>query len=198
MKEQQRRKEAEENLKYTKFMAKQNNFLLKDSKDKVHTKIQIVKSVQEENFKLSKQNKLKNQIEKECEQQLEKEVVSKALNCPLLGEKTIRKDHFKGFDKEALESIQRGNQQVIYEKNRIMQQQNHNEKQWAVYEKNVQRFRETENMMNQLKVKERNNLQADILRKQREELAQKQKQMELDKFGAIEDGFFNKFGTSCR
>ena len=199
IKGKQRKKEEEENLKYTKFIEKQNNFLMKDTKDKVEQRIEALKSVQADNFELSKQNKEKCEVEKETIGQIEKEVVSMSLSCPLLGETTTRRgDHFKGFNKEKLKDILRGNQQVLHEKSMIMQQQEQYDNQWATYERNVQRHRETENIMNQLKVKERNNMQAEILKAQKDELAQKQKKMEIDKFGAIEDGFFNKFGTSCR
>jgi len=43
-----------------------------------------------------------------------------------------------------------------------------------------------------------NKLQTEDIQRQRAELKAKQQKMKEDKFGAIGEGFFQGFGTSCR
>jgi len=72
------------------------------------------------------------------------------------------------------------------------------EQGWAAKQSEmVLRMEEVEKKKRQL-VAEENKIQADTLKTQREELKQKQIKMEQDRFGSIGNGFFQKFGTSCR
>ena len=94
----------------------------------------------------------------------------------------------------------------IYKQNevdvRIKEERRQQEKEieaaWASHQNNVLRMMEASEQGNKEQVEYLNKIQANALSVQREELKMKQEYAKKDKFGAVGNGFFDKFGTSCR
>ena len=107
-------------------------------------------------------------------------------------------DHFKGFSKDQIKYIFEENDAVLAEKRKLKRDADEEKKDWDQFQASVIEEMEKAEIERQLRVKHDNHIQAETLKLQREELREKQAQMKKDKFGAIGEGFFQKFGQSCR
>ena len=72
------------------------------------------------------------------------------------------------------------------------------EREWASRQNDMVAEMAEMERIKQKVMEDDNKIQEETLKIQREELKQKQEEMKRDRFGAVDYGFFQKFGTSCR
>lgn len=110
----------------------------------------------------------------------------------------VRPDHFKGFSADKLRSIIADNDRIVKERELLQQEEMRREEEWVELQ-NYMISQTDELEQKKLKIRDEDNkVQVQTLHMQREELRGKQQQMEKDRFGGVGNGFFQKFGTSCR
>ena len=132
--------------------------------------------------------------------------IAKAMSDPFLGEDREKgrrghrfsPDHFKGLTEGQVAALYRENGQVVSEKEARRQEEREEERMWEEQRRGVLREMEEAECLRQLHVAREMGIQKEILEVQRKELREKQERMKQDKFGKIEEGFFQGFGTSCR
>jgi len=110
----------------------------------------------------------------------------------------LRPDHFKGYNKEQRLYIFKDNERVHREKIQADERNADEEMAWAAHQERVSRMMEAAEQQDKEHKDYINQVQAQDLEEQTIELKAKQQKMKEDKFGAIGEGFFQGFGTSCR
>lgn len=110
----------------------------------------------------------------------------------------VRPDHFKGLSSDQLQSIINDNETLVKERKKKLEEEMQIEHDWEEL-LTAQMGQMEEQEQHKLKIREEDNkVQVETLKMQQEEMIKKQQQMEKDRFGGIEYGFFQKFGASCR
>jgi hypothetical protein len=110
----------------------------------------------------------------------------------------VSADQFRGFGVEQVRSIYKENLLIAEEKLRHKHKEEEEEKNRVANEVKV---REELEQIAQLQGQRRlanNRALAEAWEQQRNELRIKQRKLKEDRFGTITDGFFQRFGTSCR
>ena len=115
-----------------------------------------------------------------------------------LADYRVRPDNFKGYNKEQIAYIFKGNQKVQMDQMEQKQKEIEEDMAWAAHQENVSRVMEASEQQDKEHRDYMNKLQTEDIQRQRAELKAKQQKMKEDKFGAIGEGFFQGFGTSCR
>jgi hypothetical protein len=110
----------------------------------------------------------------------------------------VRPDHFKGFNKAQTMYIYKKNEELVGDHKEMKAEEARVEAGWASHTEQVVRLMEQaeqqqKDMANQVEMLQDADIQA-----QREELKYKTELSRRDKYGAITEGFFDGFGTSCR
>lgn len=208
-KEEELQKEVTEEEAYSQYVISEDKL-----RCEIHEQEQSLRSkenvdVMLENLHLAEERRARMNAEKEMEIQLEKAETKFVQTSPLfceetnyaksaLSEKRVRPDHFKGFSLSRSKEIIDENASVVVEKKKLVEAEKRREHEWAIQQDEmIKKMVEIETERN-LVIKEDNEIQANTLKLQREELKLKQEAMEKEKFGAIGRGFFQKFGKSCR
>jgi len=202
-------KEKREKDDYSKYIIEEDQMRCNIAEDEERHRRDVMRSVMLENKQLADARQKKKQEIYEQEKQNDYEETKAVTTSPFYCEDTnyaksaisdhrFRPDHFKGFSPETLKSIIANNDSVVEEKNTLQEEERIREDFWAEKESQmILQMEEAERHKKLLQVEE-NKVQSETLTKQREELKQKQLQMKEDRFGSIGQGFFQKFGTSCR
>jgi len=107
-------------------------------------------------------------------------------------------DSFSGFSKVQVQTIYRENALLGKEREKKRDEEKLIEEQWSRHQEELVKKMEECEMLKQEMIEKENCVQAEVLRVQREELKKKKELMAKERFGSIEQGFFQKFGTSCR
>lgn len=201
--------EVEKENEYSQYVIEEDELRCElYNQEKAH-RSEIEASIMMENLKLSEERRIKEQEEKEREKELEAAenmfVGTSPFFCEetdyaksMLSESRVRPDHFKGFSPKESKAIIEANISVAAEKDLLIKTEQQREQEWALHQAYIiSRMEQMEETRNK-SIEEDNNIQAETIMAQREELKEKQKAMEREKFGEIRNGFFQKFGTSCR
>lgn len=201
--------EQQDKREYSKYVIEEDRMRCDMAKEKERHRRDLDISVMMENKQLAEdRQKRRNEIEQN-EKQIDDEETRGTIISPFYCEDTdyaksavsdhrFRPDHFKGFATETLKSISDDNELVVAEKIFLKEEEERREQFWVEKQREmISQMEEVERKKRQLQ-DEDNKVQAETLLKQCEELKQKQLQMEQDRFGDIGNGFFQKFGTSCR
>lgn len=204
MKEIDARKTEERNeiKHYSDYILEEDNLrsMLEEEASKENQ--EFLKSMQMDNLKRAEEVKEKKKIDDLMDKEEKLNEVLLAISDPFLSEETnfskVRPDHFKGFSKDQIKYIFRENDAVLAEKKRLKKKAEEVSKQWDTHQDAILQEMEKAEFERQLKVKHENQVQVKTLKIQRQLLREKQAQMKKEKFGAIEEGFFQKFGQSCR
>ena len=110
----------------------------------------------------------------------------------------VRPDHFKGFSKEQVRHIYKDTEEIAEQQRARRDAEREEEIMWGRHQQAVTRVMEE----NALKEKEEldylNKIRKEELELQREHQKQKREEMKRDRFGRIDHGFFQGFGSSCR
>jgi len=201
--------EAEKERQYSEYVLAEDVARCKIANEERQYRENIAKSVMIDNFKLSKERQSEKQCREEEDRMMEAKEVLNVQTSPFFSEETeydksiladckSRPDHFKGLKREQIKSIYESNALVAAEREGNRKQEQKYEEDWAQHEAEVIKQLENYEAEKQQDTIEENRLQANVLESQREELKQKQRQMKKDGFGTIENGFFERFGRSCR
>ncbi len=110
----------------------------------------------------------------------------------------VRPDHFKGFNKDQVMYIYKKNEDLVSDHKAAKAQEAADAQAWADHSAMVVKMMEQAEQEQKAQRDYINQLEAKDLMEQRRELAEKKKFSRDDKFGAISNGFFDGFGTSCR
>ena len=201
--------EQQKQNEYSKYVMDEDKLRCQMAKEEQGHRQEVENMVQMENRRLAEERQGRQRETQEKERLLEDSETRHVITSPFFCEETdyaqsvvsehrVRPDHFKGFTTERMNSIIEANDSVVAEKEALRREEDMIEQGWAAKQSEmVLRMEEVEKKKRQL-VAEENKIQADTLKTQREELKQKQIKMEQDRFGSIGNGFFQKFGTSCR
>lgn len=202
-------KQAEQVESYAEYVRNEDTMRTIIAEEEEIAKMNVTKSIMMDNIKTAKEVRDKKAQDDAMEKKLKEAEVLHAISDPHLTEETefsknhsadhrFRPDHFKGFSEEQIKFMCKENDQVLREKQRLNDQNEIEEKEWAQYQADIVQALEAAEIERQQRVEYDNQIQADALKKQRLELKEKQERMRREKFGAIEEGFFQKFGRSCR
>lgn len=178
--------------------------------EKERSKTESEASVKIENIQLATRRKMERMSRERAEKDLEEAESSHVQSSPFFCEDTdyaksvtahhrVRPDHFKGFSKDQVKTIYEENDQVLAAKTQSKKDDEEMTKYWDQQQWQVgQLMDERENEKEKAKLAN-NRRQLETLKIQCEQLKEKQRNMEKDRFGSISnDGFFQGFGTSCR
>ncbi len=202
-------KGKEEEAKYSKYILEEDRIRCEIADEEEKHRRQMEISLMIDNKRLAEESKKRRDEFERNEKQLDDEETKGIIASPFYCEDTnysksavsdhrFRPDHFKGFTSVTLKSIIDANESVVSEKIAMREELERREQIWAEKQKDMAaQMEEAEREKIQLQEQE-NKIQEKTLMKQREELREKQLQMERDRFGSIGNGFFQKFGTSCR
>lgn len=150
------------------------------------------------NKQQSEENERLNKMEAETNSKSAFLNENTAAGISALADYRVRPDNFKGFNKEQTAWIYKDNERVHDEKIAKSNREKQTEQEWADHQMNVSRVMEAAEQQDKEHRDYVNKLQSADLMEQRVELKAKQEQMRKDKFGEINEGFFQGFGTSCR
>ena len=203
------REEKENAMDYDKVVLEQNAISCHEAQQEEHRRAELKRVVQNENAARAKEVRRMRELERKQFAETNRAQVVDQNSNPFLSEDTdyaksaisnhrVRPDHFKGFSKEQVQRFVKGNDEVMKEKMAAKKQAEMEEAQWNDYQKELLRVAEEEEKRKGEENRERIHEQNEELQAQREDLKKKQEQMKRDRFGAIEQGFFQGFGTSCR
>lgn len=196
--------DEEEQKKYAEFVQEEDNLrsILEEKEAKYN--YDVLKSVQMDNLKRADDTRNKREHENKMDKKQKADEVKYAISDPFLTEETdfskskFRPDLFKGFSKDQIKYIFQENDAVLREKAMLRKRAQDERENWDAYQADIVYEMEKSEYERKLKVRHDNQLQAETLKIQRKELKEKQDRMIKDKFGAVEEGFFQKFGRSCR
>jgi len=201
----------EEMKQYSDYVLEEDNLRSALAVEENNAKMEKRKEIDRKNLQKAEEvrNNRKNDKMQEKKEKLEE--VMNAISDPFLSEETdfsykasnkdgcrFRPDHFKGFSKDQIKYIFVENSAVVAEKRKLESHAEEERKDWDNFQATVVDEMERAEHDRQLRVQHDNQIQAETLKIQTRELKLKQAQMRKDKFGAIEEGFFQKFGQSCR
>lgn len=110
----------------------------------------------------------------------------------------ISADQFRGFGVEQVRSIYKENLLIAEEKLRQKHKEEEEEKNRVANEVKVREELEQIAQLQEQRRLANNRALAEAWEQQRNELRIKQRKLKEDRFGTITDGFFQRFGTSCR
>jgi len=128
-------------------------------------------------------------------------------NIPILDDSTnsvqrfsgrVTTDQFRGFGKDQIQQIYENNLLIASEKLSRKREEAEEEFKRTSNERNLLLELDQIEKLKEKKRREGNIAQAASWDQQRDELKTKQKRMYEERFGTITEGFFQRFGTSCR
>merc|ERR1711998_658784 len=111
----------------------------------------------------------------------------------LAGNGRIRRDHFKGFSKDQTMTFYQENEKMIQAKQAAKGAE---DLEWAAHQAHVRQMMDTEDAALKSQLQERNVAHHKLLVDQMRE--EQKKENENERFGKLEDAFFENFGTSHR
>ena len=204
------REDAKAEEDYANYIISEDNVRCELENEKERTRNEIEASIKRENLQLATRRQLEKMSQEQAEKELEEVESNHVKSSPFFCEETdyaksftanhrVRPDHFKGFIADQVKTIYEENDQVLAAKIQSKKDAEEmemcwDEQQWQV----VQLMNERENEKEKARLGNER-LQAETWKIQCEQLQQKQRNMEKDRFGSIsKDGFFQGFGTSCR
>jgi len=110
----------------------------------------------------------------------------------------VRKDMFRGFNDAQKRRIIQENEALLAQKRAAMEAERGSENQWLIQQMMTQAAMEQANI-DQMRMRgEETMLNLEIIKRQKELQQQKKDASVKARFGGIEPGFFDKFGTNCR
>ena len=201
--------EAEKEHEYSQYVIAEDELRCEIYKEEKAHRAEIEANIMIENLKLAEERRIREQDEKKREKELEAAenmfVEKSPFFCEetdyaksMLSESRVRPDHFKGFCPKKSKAIIDANVSVAAEKDLFIKTEYQREQKWASHQAYIiEKLEEIEEARNK-SIEEDNKIQAETIMTQREELKEKQRIMERQRFGEISNGFFQKFGTSCR
>lgn len=212
IKEKEARKDKEnKNAKaYDEMVLKRDDECCMLAQDKEAEHAQIRRDIKEDNLARARNKSSREEKEQQLSAQEELKQAHFLSSDPFLSEDMsvsqsaiakhrFRPDHFKGFGKNrTLEIVRDGNDRVLSEQRSAKQREEDEEKKWSEYQNSLLQHEELEEQNKQAQYEEHVAKLSSDIQTQREELRKKQEMMRADKFGAIGQGFFQGFGTSCR
>jgi hypothetical protein len=170
------------------------------AQEEEHLQKHLKKCIQEENIKLQEQKLTQNTQMSPSDQDHQTIFCETSDDTSLchFQQNKIRPDHFKGYSKEALSQIIHENDAVVMTKHQIRLMDERENEKWAQYEQDVLRAQEV-NAILQQETRRREKIEnAAFLEQQRLEQKMNRDFLKSSRFGHIESGFFESFGTSCR
>jgi hypothetical protein len=150
-----------------------------------------------------------NTADKEFETKLNNMELKHVMEDPFLNEETdaaksavadyrVRPDHFKGYSKDQVRYIFKENEVLVGDHKAAKQEEKEVEAAWGRHTAAVTFAMEQNEQAQKAQRDYINKLEAEDIAKQRLVQAERKLQSQKDKFGAIDGGFFEGFGTSCR
>ena len=194
---------------YAKYVLEEDIIRAETERQQQFHREEMNAKVSEENRMLAKEWQKILKQEREEEKKLEDLETHHIYTSPFFCEETdytksaisehrVRLDHFKGFSPEKTKSITDENALVVAEKEALCKDEDEREREWASRQNDMVAEMAEMERIKQKVMEDDNKIQEETLKIQREELKQKQEEMKRDRFGAVDYGFFQKFGTSCR
>jgi hypothetical protein len=110
----------------------------------------------------------------------------------------VRPDHFKGFNKAQTMYIYKKNEELVGHNKDAKAEERAEADAWANHTKQVVRMMEQNEEYSRNQTAYRNQVVAEEIGEQRRVQQERKEQSRADKFGAINGGYFDGFGTSCR
>mmetsp|Transcript_27730 Transcript_27730/g.57891 ORF Transcript_27730/g.57891 Transcript_27730/m.57891 type:complete len:255 (+) Transcript_27730:495-1259(+) len=203
--EQERRQEAE----YANYVLEQDRIRSELEGEAKHRKDEEARLRQLENMEYARQARERKEQEMQADNEAQRLQSHYLQTCPLLTEDTrfainvnekhrFRPDHFKGFEKDHVDRLYKENDAVVEAKRRISNYEAESESNWASYHAEVVNKMSDAEEAKQRIIAEENRVQKEILSRQKEELEQRNVQMEKERLAEIGSEFFTRFGQSCR
>ncbi|KAL3797537.1 hypothetical protein HJC23_009901 [Cyclotella cryptica] len=203
--EEERRRERE----YAEYVFEQDRIRAELEEASLRKKQEDARLGQLENMEYARLAKERKRQEIEAEKIAQAQQTHYLQTCPLLTEDTelstnanaphrFRPDHFKGFSKQKVTQIYQENDRVVEEKQEIKKAEANAEAVWSMYHSEmIHETEQTEKYIQRQREEERRT-QCEILQKQKEELKNRRREMEMASLPAIGTDFFQRFGQSCR
>jgi len=110
----------------------------------------------------------------------------------------VRKDMFRGFNAAQQRRIIQENENLLEQKRAARMAEASTENQWIMQQYLTQQAMEQANLADARMREEETRLNLEIILQQRDLQRQKMANSVKDRFGGVEPGFFDKFGSSCR
>jgi len=203
------REERENAMNYDKVVLEQNAISCHQAQQDEYRRSELKRAVQAENAARAEEERRMRRLEEKQLAETHRAHVGSQHSNPFLSEDTdyaksaisdhrVRPDHFKGFSNDQVQLLVKGNADVLAEKMAAKKEAEMKEAEWNEYQEDLLRAAEELDRQKDEEKREQIRQQNEELQAQREELKKKQEQMKRDRFGAIGQGFFQGFGTSCR
>lgn len=207
--ETKRRQEEETEEDYAKYVFEEDKARCAVACEEQNHRKKVQRAVMEENLRLANEHQRQKVKHVEQERRLEEKETRHIFASPFFCEDTdyarsavadhrVRPDHFKGFTKEEIKHTFMENDNVVAEKEELKRCTEDMEKDWAMEQNKMVEQMDTMERRKQEAIASENKLYIETINKQRDESKQKKQEMDRDRFGAVGNGFFQKFGTSCR
>lgn len=217
--------EMNEKQEYADYVLKEDYMRTLMAREEEDQKKRLLIEIKDDNLRQARENKMKREQQLQREKEQKSAEVSHAMNEPFLTEDTeqvhkkisssavcsngsietsesgrghFRPDHYKGFTKDQIQYLLSQNETILREKEMMNDQIRQEEENYAQYQSAMLEEMELAEYERQQQVLRDNKNQAQIHNQQRKELKEKQDYMKRDRFGEIGEGFFQKFGQSCR
>jgi hypothetical protein len=207
--QERQRREQEKEIEYSQYVVSEDKIRCEIYEQEQNDRKKSEKDIMKENLKLAEDRRMRRRKETEKEKELEANEANFLETSPLFTEETdfaqsdlsevrARPDHFKGFSPAKNKAIFDENASVFHEKQMLMKAEKEMENEWALQQTEMLEKMEELDVARKQSIAQDNQILAEAIRIQREELKEKQLKMTSDRFGSIGVGFFQKFGTSCR
>lgn len=158
-----------------------------------NARVKKIKDIQQENWMMAQRAK---------QQKLDTKSDTAALWLESSNERRCYSDRviteFRGFEVDHIRGIYQDNIAIAEEKLKSKRREEEEEKKRAAEEEQARREMDHIAELQHQRRLTNNRTLAEAWEQQRTEFRTKQMQMEEDRFGKITDGFFQRFGTSCR
>lgn len=110
----------------------------------------------------------------------------------------VRKDMFRGFNAEQQRRIIQENEILLSQRRAAHEAEKGRENQWYMQQVLTSQAMEHANLAEKRLQQEETQHNLEVIKQQMAMQQQKREMNAKSRFGSIEPGFFNKFGSSCR
>ena len=202
-------REAEEEEAYVDYVLNEDAARVDAEREQATRRLDLNRSIHRENMELAEEARLRRERDDDRDREAAEKEVRTSQASHLLTEDTdfaksavashrYRPDHFKGLSRDQIQEMYDENANVMDEKTWRRDEEVRSERAWAEHQSGVVQKLEEAEIERRHYAAEQNRALAEELDRQRVETRAKREHMRKENFGAIGEGSFQKFGTSCR
>jgi len=199
------REEKDEEMRYAEYLKMLSEKRAELEGDEVVHSRAASKSMQRDNLMLAEYNRRRRQEEEQLEAEAKAMEIENQMNDPILCEDTrlgitqdgrARKDHYKGLTRDQVLHLYKQNEQLVEAKRASNEKEE--DKLWFERTQQMLQVATQSDMEHKAAMKAISDEHKEHLKEQAIEQKRKRAEEMKGKFGSIDNGFFDGFGTSWR